>query len=77
MMGDRKSITKVFEFLKSRYCRIRCAAVNTLLFIVRDKDMDETIKTLYETLKVEKTAAVKSTIHDFFKEFDMLVLHTD
>ena len=77
MMGDRKCIKKVFEFLKSRYYHLRCAAVNTLLFIVEDEDMDDTIKVLSEALQKEKTIAVKSTIDKFFKELDINVSHID
>jgi len=69
MMGDNENIQKVFGFLKSRYYRIRCAAANTLLFIVREEDMDETVKVLSEALKKEKTVAVQSSIRGFFKEY--------
>lgn len=77
MMGDRKNIKQVFLFLKSRYYRLRCATVNTLLFIVEDEDIDETLKVLTEALQKEKTIAVKSTINRFFKELDIDVPHID
>ncbi len=71
MMGDNKSITRIYEYLKSRYYRIRCAAVNTLIFILEEDDVNETAEILAEFYEKEKTIAVRSSIESFFKEYDI------
>jgi len=67
MMGEEEALFDILIYLKSRYYRLRCAAVNSLSCITNDENKNTIMDAIAGLQRKEKTRAVKSSINDFLE----------
>lgn len=60
ILGRKKSLKEIIDFLKSKDYRVRCAAINTLWEIIEYDNYEIIKESLRELIEKEDTIAVKS-----------------